>query len=59
MVTSIFFLVIKVLAFRITGMTLNEKDADFLFDMVDSNNDGVINTDTELILDLEHEKFLK
>ena len=59
MVTSIIFLVIKVLVFRITGMTLNEKDADFLFDMVDSNNDGVINTDTELILDLEHEKFLK
>ena len=42
-------------------MTLNEKDADFLFAMVDSNNDGVINTDTELILDLdlEHEKFLQ
>ena len=59
MVTSIIFLIIKVLVFRITGMTLNEKDADFLFDMVDSNNDGVINTDTELILDLEHEKFLK
>jgi len=39
---------------RITGMTLNEKDADFLFDMVDSNNDGVISTDTELILDLKH-----
>ena len=47
------------LVFRITGLTLNEKDANFLFDMVDSNNDGVINTDTELILDLEHEKFLK
>ena len=56
---SIIFSIIKVLVFRITGMTLNEKDADFLFDMVDSNNDGVINTDTELILDLEHEKFLK
>ena len=39
-------------------MTLNKKDADFLFDMVDKDNDGVINTDTELVLELEHQKFL-
>ena len=50
---------LKSLVFRITGLRLNEKDADFLFDMVDSNNDGVINTETEIILDLEHEKFFK
>ena len=47
------------LVFRITGLALNEKDADFPFDMVDSNSDGVISTDTELILDLEQEQFLK
>ena len=40
-------------------MTLNEKDADFLFEMVDRDNDGVINTETELILEIEQEKFLK
>ena len=57
--STIYYSISKVFVFRITGLTLNEKDADFLFDMVDSNNDGVINTDTELILDLEHEKFLK
>ena len=40
-------------------MTLNEKDADFLFEMVDRDNDGVINTETELILEIEEEKLLK
>ena len=34
-------------------MTLNEKDADFLFEMVDRDNDGVINTETELILEID------
>ena len=43
---------------RVTKMTLNKKDADFLFGMVDKDNDGVINTDTELVLELEHQKFL-
>ena len=38
---------------------MNDKDADFLFGMVDRDGDGVISTETELILEIEQEKFLK
>jgi len=44
---------------RVTGKELNDKDADFLFGMVDRDGDGVISTETELILEIEQEKFLK
>ena len=33
---------------RMTKMNVNEKEVDFLFQMVDNNGDGVIDTETEL-----------
>ena len=35
---------------KITKMNINDKEADFLFQMVDINNDGIIDTETELVL---------